>query len=82
MWQFVEVEGEFSAARGRQMKTIPPMSGWAALLQAKALLAKLAAQEKKKLLAMVALRMPASKALSWAEEAHPASPTIGPTLAG
>ena len=79
MWQLAEVEGEFSAARGRQMKILPPTSGWAALLLAKSLLAKSAGWE---LPATVALRLPASTAL-W--EALPAtgrhqaaSPIMGP----
>ena len=63
------------------MKIIPPTSGWAALLPAKALPAKLAAQEKMKFLATMALWLPASKALSWAEQRHPASPMMGPMLA-
>ena len=82
VWQLAEVEGEFSAAQGRKMKILPPMSGWAALLEAKALLAKAAAHGMPLLPATVALRLPASTALWKALPAtghhQVANPMMGP----
>ena len=63
VWQSVKIESEVSATRGRRRNILSPTSGWAALLPAKALLAKLAAPGMK-ILAAVALRLPASKALN------------------
>ena len=60
VWQLAEAERGVSAARGRLSGILPLASGWAPS-RAKALLAKVA---ELLLLAKVALRLPASKALS------------------
>ena len=76
VWQLVEAEHEASAAWGQLSGILPPTSGWAALLPAKALLAKLAAPGMK-ILATVALRLPASTALWEALPATHPSPMMG-----
>ena len=63
------------------MKILPPMSGWAALFQAKALLAKAAAHGMLLIPAKVVLRLPASTALREALPAtghHQVACPIGP----